>query len=380
MRATSGQLDWMRKSIPRESRVDMLRGISLLCIYVDHIPSDVLNNITLRNFGFSDAAELFVFLAGFASMMAYGRSFARDGAASGLRKIFMRCARIYLFQVALLVATFAIVWIWGKHFGVETDELGPIVHGGIHKLVPSLTLRSQPSNLNILPLYVILLTFFPVMYFALRFNLALALAFSAFVWVLSNIYPRFNLINIYDNTGWFFDPFAWQFMFVLGAALAIVMAKRGGVLPYSRWIMASCVVFLLFSFLQVFPWNNWGLANLSLFQMGTPDKTHLAPLRLVHALAVVYVVLSWPGFKHLGHSYTLRFIEVIGKHSLEVFSLGTVLGLIGKLAFATYHDDWLLQVIVNVVGIVGMGALAIVLEGVKTRPAIGVKPMRVTHP
>jgi hypothetical protein len=63
----------------RDPRVDLLRGVALLTIFVDHVPGNLLGYLTFRNFGFSDAAELFVVLAGFSSMMAYGGAFERDG-------------------------------------------------------------------------------------------------------------------------------------------------------------------------------------------------------------------------------------------------------------------------------------------------------------
>jgi hypothetical protein len=369
-------LDWMRKAARREARVDVLRGVALLCIYVDHIPRDILNNITPRNFGFSDAAELFVMLAGFASLMAYGRSFARDGAASGLRRIFMRCARLYAFQVGLLLATIGIVWAWDTHFKLEPRALAPMLHGGVHAIVRGLTLRSQPSNLNILPLYILLLSLFPLIYAGIRFSLGLTVLASAALWLLTNIYPGLNLINAFDGNGWFFDPFSWQFIFVLGAALAVVMARRGGTLPHWPWLAALCWLFLGVSFLEVFPWNDWGLPNLAPFSMDPPDKTHLAPLRLLHALALVYVVLSWRGWTAgIGRSPVIRAVEVCGKHSLEVFSLGTLLALIGRLAFRTFDDSWQMQVIVNVVGIGGMIGLGALLERTRKRPALPEAPL-----
>src|SRR5665213_1304563 len=74
------------RRLPRDSRVDVLRGLALLMIFIDHVPGNLLSLVTLRNFGFADAAELFVLLAGFASMAAYGRIFSRDGIVPGLRR------------------------------------------------------------------------------------------------------------------------------------------------------------------------------------------------------------------------------------------------------------------------------------------------------
>jgi hypothetical protein len=368
--AAGSDLDWMHKPARREARVDVLRGIALLCIYVDHIPSDVLNSVTLRNYGFSDAAELFVMLAGFASMMAYGRSFARDGTMTGLRRIVMRCARIYVFQVGLLLATVWIASAWEAHYGLEPRSMAPLLHGGVHEIVRGLTLRSQPSNLNILPLYILLLSLFPLIYAGIRLSLGLTLLISAVLWVATNIYPQLNLINAFDGQGWFFDPLSWQFIFVLGAGMAVLMARRGGELPRWRWLMVLCWLFLAASLLEVFPWTDWGLPNLALIGMDQPDKTHLAPLRLLHALALVYVALTWGGWTGSASSPVRRAIEVCGKHSLEVFSLGTLLGLVGRLAFRTFDDTWQLQVIVNIVGIGAMIGLGLLLERSRKRPAL----------
>jgi hypothetical protein len=51
-------------------RVDAVRGISLLMIFADHASANILSRITLHNFGFADAAEIFVLLAGFSTMVA----------------------------------------------------------------------------------------------------------------------------------------------------------------------------------------------------------------------------------------------------------------------------------------------------------------------
>jgi hypothetical protein len=64
----------------RDLRIDFLRGLALLFIFIDHIPDNGLAHFTLRNFGFADAAEVFVLLAGFSAVLAYKRSFPGPGA------------------------------------------------------------------------------------------------------------------------------------------------------------------------------------------------------------------------------------------------------------------------------------------------------------
>src|SRR6185312_10125347 len=51
--------------VERDVRLDFFRGIGLWMIFLDHIPHDVVSWLTLRNYGFSDAAEFFVFISGY---------------------------------------------------------------------------------------------------------------------------------------------------------------------------------------------------------------------------------------------------------------------------------------------------------------------------
>ncbi|MBV8524064.1 MAG: OpgC domain-containing protein [Acetobacteraceae bacterium] len=111
--------------------MDLFRGYALLAIFIDHVPGNFLGLLTLHIYGFSDAAEIFVLLAGFASMMAYGHSFAREGTVAGLKRIALRCVRLYAFHVCMLLATVVIVrgW-WLNHYELAPLGPAPILTGG----------------------------------------------------------------------------------------------------------------------------------------------------------------------------------------------------------------------------------------------------------
>ena len=59
-------------AVERDLRLDLFRGIGLWMIFLDHIPHDVVAWLTLRNYGFSDAAEFFVFISGYLAGYIYG--------------------------------------------------------------------------------------------------------------------------------------------------------------------------------------------------------------------------------------------------------------------------------------------------------------------
>src|ERR1700757_1317381 len=67
----------------RELRLDLFRGLALWLIYIHHVSPDVLTWFTIRNYGFSDAAEIFVFISGYTAALVYGRVSAGSERCSG---------------------------------------------------------------------------------------------------------------------------------------------------------------------------------------------------------------------------------------------------------------------------------------------------------
>jgi hypothetical protein len=222
---------YARAGTGRDPRIDILRGVALLMIFVDHIPADWLNRITLHNFGFSDAAELFVLLAGMSSTLAYGKIFDRDGMQPALRRILLRCGRIYLFQIGLLLSTRGVVLVAFRFGWVAPRNVRqPLAPPG-WELIHGLTLTALPTYLDILPLYIVLMAAFPFVYAMMRRRAVLALGLSALLWLTTQVVPTINLPNRITGLGWYFDPFAWQFLFAIGTYLALLQREQDRTLP-----------------------------------------------------------------------------------------------------------------------------------------------------
>jgi hypothetical protein len=339
----------------RDARIDLARGVALLMIFVDHIPDDWLNWITLHDLGFCDAAEVFVLLAGYSTMLAYGAGFARDGVLRNLRRIALRCLRIYVVQAFLLVITLLVVARWTVYFHQSPTIVAPLLLAPLHGVAKGLTLSALPTYLDILPLYLVFLACFPLIYLGTRRLPWLVLACSAGVWALAGLVPGLNLPNWLDGKGWYFNPFAWQFLFTIGVLLARLIQRRGA-LPASRWLAAGCALYLLFAFLQAAPWQDWHLPSLRLFAMAMPDKSHLAVLRIVDVLALFYLLMSNPALARLAQSAAVRPIVACGRHSLEVFAVGCIAALFGRLAFRTYGVGLTVELLIN---LAGLGAMVI---------------------
>lgn len=351
----------------RDHRIDALRGLALLMMFVDHIPQNLLNRLTLRNVGFADAAEIFVLLAGFASMLAYGRALANEGWVPGLIRIGRRIVKLYLFQLGLVLASIFLLKHWASLHPISPDYLEPELAHGHRNLWRAALLYALPANLNILPLYIALLASFPLIWGLMRRGLAWALVPSAALWVAVNLDPDINMPNWLDPDGWYFNPFAWQFLFALGAAGAVVSRRHGGDLPRHPLLVAAAAAYLVFSAVEAFPYASYGLPSLAPMPLPPPGKTSLAPLRLLDVLAIFYLVASSQAARGFTDTRPGRALALLGRHSLEVFTLGTFIDLLAKLGF-----DWLgqglpMQVAVNASGICLLFALAAVLDRRKQR-------------
>jgi hypothetical protein len=283
----------------RDPRIDFLRGFALITIFIDHVPANPLNQITMRNFGFADATELFVVLAGISSMMAYGRCFERTGARSGLWRVALRCLRIYLVQIALLLTALVIVRQWLAHFGLEPVHFAAFFDCPAVTIGQALAMLALPASLNILPLYVVLLAFFPLIYAGIRYLPWPTIVVSATVWLIANVDHDFNLTNRLDGQGWFFNPFAWQFLFTIGVLAATVLRANGGDLPRIRLLTVACSAYLGMALALAAPWVAWGLSEFRVFDFDPPDKTNLSPMRLLDIVALVYLALSSPSLRSL---------------------------------------------------------------------------------
>src|ERR1700675_4338112 len=89
----------------RELRLDLFRGLALWLIFIDHLPPNILTWFTIRNYGFSDAAEIFIFISGYTAAFVYGRAMLQVGVVVATARILRRVWQIF-FWPGFLVHTF----------------------------------------------------------------------------------------------------------------------------------------------------------------------------------------------------------------------------------------------------------------------------------
>ncbi|MFK3822590.1 OpgC family protein [Pseudomonas yamanorum] len=344
----------------RDPRIDFFRGLALIFIFWDHVPHNPLGQITLRNVGFSDAAEVFVFLAGYAAVLAYGKILQRDGYLITCVKIWRRTWVLYVVHIFLLAMLMGIVFFANSH--VETrdlvEEMG-LTHFVTHPqqaLVDELLLRFKPNLMDPLPLYIVLLGCLPLVLPLLLCKTWAVVAVSLAVYLLAP-HLGWNLSAIADGV-WYFNPVTWQLLFVLGGAAAIHAqqprpAETRGLLRQPLFVAAA--VYALVAGVLTLSWR-WPEIHDALMPSALSDllypisKTDLSPVRLLHFLALAYVTAKLLPGRAWTQNWLAQQTCRMGRYSLEVFCLGVLLAPLADMINAITGDAFAMQIFTALVG------------------------------
>jgi hypothetical protein len=346
---------------PRDVRLDFFRGLAMFVIFVAHLPDNPWFAFIPARFGFSSAAELFVFCSGMASAFAFGRLFLRQGFAAGLFRVLSRLWQVYWAHIGLALVMMALSIAGWKLTGTDYPArlgLGWFYREPGEGLFALMTLTFTPAFLDILPMYLVLLAMLPGVMLLARLSPALAMGGLAALWLVVQIAP-FNLPGGQGPGGlWYFNPFAWQLVFFTGFAFGMGWLKapafgRGALF----WF---CVIFLAASV----PLNFWGITDhvpaleaMHERLIGEHGKTNLNPLLYLHFLASAYVVLTLVEL-HRARLSTFRPIIAVGQQALATFmasitlawGLGMVLDVVGRNILTTS--------LANLAGFAGLIAVA----------------------
>jgi hypothetical protein len=364
----------------RELRLDLFRGLALWLIFVDHLPPNLFTWLTIRNYGFSDATEIFIFISGYTAAFVYGRAMTDRGFVVASARILKRVWQIYVAHVFLFTIFLAEISYVATSFEnpLYTEEMGILdfLKQPDVTIVQALLLKFRPVNMDVLPLYIVLMLFLPPILWLMQRKPDLTLGLSVMVYAIA---WQFGLnLPAYPNGVWFFNPFAWQLLFVFGAWCALGGAKRMAPLLSSRILMALCVAYLLAAFFVTLTWH---LPRLGHFVpriieqwMYPINKTDLDVLRFIHFLALAAVAVrflpsGWPGLR----SPWLKPAILCGQHSLEIFCLGVFLAFAGHFVLAEVSGGAVIHFVVSLSGIVIMSAAAAVFSWYKRVAAKGGK-------
>ena len=187
----------------------------------------------------------------------------------------------------------------------------------------------------------------------------------------------------YPSGVWYFNPFAWQLLFVLGAWLALGGTNTLRFLVRSRVVLFVAVIYLLFAAVMTLAAHlpePQAIFPRALFEAFNPnDKTNLAPYRFLHlAVLVIVVVRLIPIDAPALQAAIWRPLVKCGQQSLEVFCVGIYLSFLASFVLQTTSDGISAQLLVGTGGIAIMTAVAYYRSWSKRveKPA----PARINHP
>ena len=356
----------------RDLRLDLFRGIALWLIFLDHIPSNVVSWITIRNYGFSDATEIFIFISGYTAAFVYGRTMRERGFIISGARILRRAWQIYVAHIFLFAVYLAEIAYVQKSFEnplyAEEMNILDFINQPAETIVQALLLKFKPANMDVLPLYIVLLLWFPPVLWLLQRRPTLALGGSVALYIAA---WRFNLnLPAYPEGVWFFNPFAWQLLFVFGAWCALGGAARLQPLLHARATTIVALLYIAFALFVALSWYVPGMGRLMplwLEEVIYPiDKTNLDVLRFAHflalaALTVRFVPRDWPFLT----SPVLYPAIVCGQHSLEIFCLGVFLAFAGHFAMVEVSGAIWMQILISALGVLLMVATAALITWYK---------------
>lgn len=356
----------------RELRLDLFRGLALWLIFIDHLPPNILTWFTIRNYGFSDATEIFIFISGYTAAFVYGRAMLEQGALVASARILKRVWQIYVAHVFLFTIFLAEISYVATSFEnpLYSEEMGILdfLKQPDVTIVQALLLKFRPVNMDVLPLYIVLMLFLPpILWLMLRradLTLALSVVLYAVTW-------EFDLyLSAYPNGVWAFNPYAWQLLFVFGAWCALGGAMRMQHVLKSPITMWISIAYLLAAFWVTLTWYipqfHHLLPKLIEQWMYPINKTDLDVLRFAHFLALAAITVrflhkDWPGLK----SPWLRPMILCGQHSLEIFCLGVFLAFAGHFVLAEVAGGAGMHFAISISGVLIMCGAAWLLSWYK---------------
>ena len=349
----------------RDLRLDLFRGVANWAIYLDHIPDNIVNWITTRNYGFSDAADLFVFISGYTASFVYARMMMERGFAVGATRLTKRVWQLYVAHIILFVVYIASISYLALRFGdseiINEFNVAGLVDNATETLRQGLLLKFKPVNLDVLPLYIVLMGFFPPVLWLMLRQPDLTMAMSIALWLVAR-YFGWNF-HAYPAGTWYFNPYCWQVLFVFGSWCALGGARKSRAIIEHPFTLYFCIAYLILGLVMTiagkFP-DFGAMFPQWLYSTFNPnDKTNLAPYRFLHfiviaILAVRFVPKNWPALEWR----VFDPVIVCGQQSLAVFCVGVFLSFVGHFELMLSSGSLFAQIFVSVTGIAIMTVVA----------------------
>ena len=350
----------------RDLRIDFARGLANWFMLLDHIPNNVVNLLTMKNFGFSGAVDLFAFASGYGAALLFGSMMVERGFVIAASRILKRAWQLYAAHLVLFVIYInAISWVAAQYAAPDLFEeyhvIG-ILNDPVRVLTHGVLLEARPLNLDVLQMAIVLLALFPLSLAALLRWPNLTMLGSVALYVAARMFDL-GLPAYPAGSAVYLNPFCWQLLFVLGSYLALYGKTMVGKLKELRTLRLLAMAYLVFSLLLMVGAKVPAIGSLvpdAVMNAFIPtDRENIGPTRILHLLCVAllfsyYVPADWKGF----HFKFLQPIIKCGDEWLASFCVGIFLSLAAHMILITSQNTVLLQLLVSVTALTLMTAVA----------------------
>ena len=370
-----------------DPRLYLLIGIAAWFLFIDHVPHNAVSLLTMRNFGFSGAVDLFVFVGGYTAAVLYGRMMLERGFVVTATRIFKRLWQLYAAYIVLFVIYINLIGYVARQSAApeligEFNVTGIVDHT-VRTLIHGLLLRAKPLNLDVLQLFIVLMAAFPLILIGMVRRPTVTVAASIGLYFTAR-HLDWNL-SAFPDGHWYLNPFCWQLLFVLGAWLALDAPKQARALQKLQnlaILRAAAWLYLLLALVVTvagkFPQATI-VPELLRDLFGPIERENLGPHRVLHFLALSFlfsymVPRDWSGFRWP----TLQPVIKCGEEWLAVFCAGVFLSFAGHLVLITGPDSVAMQVLVSFAGFLIMTGVAYYVSWSKRqdlKPAVRTQTM-----
>lgn len=347
--------------------VDFWRGFALITIFINHIPGIFYDRFTHRGISISDSAELFVFLAGWSLRYVVGPT---DGPTPVSQLVFRlggRAVAIYAAHMMIVMLAIAMLAAASRVLDnpvlLEWHNAAAVFHDPVDTHIGLVLLSHQLGYFDILPLYVVLMLLAPGLAIIHRTAPEALLPVSLVIYLTTIVFQI--TIPTWPTEGqWYFNPFCWQLIFVLGFTMSREKGLGGWVRANIGWIRWVCVPIVLVSAVFVLTGRAW----IDPTKVPEPKllfingKTFATPMRVFQFLALAAVsTLIYPWIERLIPK-VVDFLAQLGRNSLPVFCVGSVLSLASQIARYQLSAGLVVDTVLVVIGVTLMGVTAWLAE------------------
>lgn len=343
----------MTSGVPRDVRLDLLRGLALVAISINHTqplsPEATAYGIYqfghLFSFNFTD---VFILISGIVCGKVYSRVLIEKGFIECAVKSIRRASEIYAAYIICALAYVCIIWIGSEKLELDLG-LHAINGGYLNTIIDIILLLNPKGFFDILSFYIIIMVFLPIIIFFILKNWILTLSISAFIWAfyfvgisIGHLLNNDFILSVLSSNHPL-HPLSWQFLFIVG----IFFGNK----DYSTYVNYISLNNTIVLFSMYFIFTDFS-RQLSFGHHYFDQRQYLGPLRIIDLLFVSKLLYHFIPIGNITNRYfLLRVLSLCGKYSLFVFSVSVIINYILITMSAYYQPDrigYLLMILLSI--------------------------------